>query len=149
MTLENCRVRNVKESDLSSIYLIELKSFKYPYPLQLFVFYYKLSPETFIVVECSSNVVGYAIGLIEGDVGHIISLAVDPKFRGRGLGKLLLRELEKRLVSAGAKVFKLEVSVNNLIALRMYTSLGYRVVNLIRNYYPDGSDAYLMIKEAT
>ncbi len=145
-----CKMREVNDRDIGYVYDIELKSFKYPYPIYLFIMYLKLFPELFIVIECEGKVVGYGIAIIEpGRVGHIISIAIDPKYRGLGLGKALMKELERRLRSYGVNTVKLEVSVNNHIAINLYKSLGYKVVKRISGYYPDGSDAYLMTKNLT
>jgi len=145
-----CKIREVTDNDISKVYDIELKSFKYPYPLYLFIMYLKLFPKLFIVVECEGEIVGYGIAIVEsGKMGHIISIAIDPRYRGLGLGKALMKELERRLRSYGVNTVKLEVSVNNHVAINLYKSLGYKVVRRISRYYPDGSDAYLMTKNLT
>ena len=38
----------------------------------------------------------------------------------------------------------LEVRVGNEPAIRLYRSLGLEIVDLIRGYYSDGEDAYVM-----
>lgn len=146
----SCKIRHVNDRDISEVYNIELKSFKYPYPLHLFIIYLKLFPELFLVVECENRVVGYGIAVIEpGKTGHIVSIAIDPKYRGLGLGKALMKELEGKLKTYGAMKVKLEVSVNNNIAINLYKSLGYKITKRMSRYYPDGSDAYVMIKNLT
>ncbi len=109
--------------------------------------FHKLYPNLFLVAECCGRVVGYAVGIIEGNnEGHIVSIAVDPEFRGLGIGKALMRELERRFSDYGVSLIKLEVSVKNQVAIKLYKSLGYKIVSRASNYYPDGSDAYLMLK---
>ena len=42
---------------------------------------------------------------------------------------------------------KLEVRIENKQAINFYKKHKYEVIKLISNYYDDGSDAYLMVKE--
>ncbi len=129
------------------MYGIEVKSFPYPYPYHLFIMFLKLFPKLFLVAECCGQVVGYVVGIIErGNEGHVVSLAVDPKYRGLGIGKSLMIELERRFREFNVSVVKLEVSVRNGVAINLYKSLGYVIAGRAPNYYPDGSDAYLMLK---
>ncbi len=109
--------------------------------------FHKLYPDLFLVAECCGRVIGYAVGIVEGNnEGHVVSIAVDPEFRGLGIGKALMRELERRFLGYDVSLIKLEVSVKNQVAINLYKSLGFKVVSRAPNYYPDGSDAYLMLK---
>lgn len=48
-----------------------------------------------------------------------------PEFRGRGLGRLILTELERRAAASGAKLSILETGIRNVGALALYTKMGY------------------------
>ncbi|MEM4138682.1 MAG: GNAT family N-acetyltransferase, partial [Sulfolobaceae archaeon] len=41
----------------------------------------------------------------------------------------------------------LEVRVSNVPAISLYKKLGFREVKVLRYYYADGEDAYLMARE--
>lgn len=143
-------VREVRLSDIKYIVDIERKSFKYPYPLIAFITLMNLYPNYFLVCEFCGRVVGYVSAAIDKDgFGHVISIAVDPEFRLRGVGKLLMEAVERRLSRDGISKCKLEVAVSNSGAIKMYNTLGYKAVRVLSNYYPDGEDAYLMVKELT
>lgn len=142
-----CRVRGATFKDLNAVMDIERKSFHYPYPKTVFISALFLHPELFLVVECNEIVAGYVIGYItREECCHIASVAVDPSLRRRGLGYRLLESLENRCVEAGVGCARLEVSVLNDEAIKLYRKLGYEIVGRIPNYYPD-SDAYLMRKQ--
>jgi len=79
--------------------------------------------------------------------GRIASIAVIPEFRKRGVGKKLLNECEMMLRSKGVKKLGLEVDTNNEPAMSLYTSRGYLLRGMAKNYYSDGRDAYYMEKE--
>ncbi|MGA0942959.1 MAG: GNAT family N-acetyltransferase [Alphaproteobacteria bacterium] len=67
---------------------------------------------------------------------EILHIAVLPKFRNQGLGRMILEELEKQLKSTGksVKIF-LEASAVNKFAIKLYEKLGYKAYNERKNYY--------------
>ncbi len=146
--MNECLVRVARRGDLREIYLVEVKSFPYPYPMEAFISLLILFPKHFFVAECGERVVGYVAGALRNDgSGHVMSLAIDPRFRGLGLGSKLLKAVEESFLEEGASRIFLEVSTSNKVALTLYRKAGYRIVEVIKEYYPDGSDAYLMFKE--
>ena len=54
------------------------------------------------------------------------SLAVDPAYRGRGVGTALLEKAEERTKSMGKRTMSLGVVGENTGAIRLYERLGYR-----------------------
>jgi ribosomal protein S18 acetylase RimI-like enzyme len=58
-------------------------------------------PDLFLLAVESDKIVGTVIGGFDGRRGLIYHLAVDPTYRRRGIGKLLMREIEQRLVAKG------------------------------------------------
>lgn len=146
--MSECSIREFRREDLERVCEIEYRSFQYPYPCQVFLVYHYIFPSLFLVAECGGRVVGYSVGIVEnGERGHLISIAVEEVYRGRGLGRSLIKEFESRVKALGATRVVLEVSVENSVALSLYERLNYRVVKVLRNYYPNGEDAYLMLKE--
>ena len=79
-------------------------------------------------------------------VGHIVTIDVLAEFRARGIGNRLMERAEQRLRQNGARRVILEVGTDNQPALRFYKRRGYALKRLLRGYYADGSDAYLMEK---
>jgi len=143
-------VRRARNEDLRRIVEIEGRSFRYPYSILVLTTLLNLYPEYFLVCEYCGDVVGYVVAVVDRDSsGHIVSIAVDPNYRGLGIGKLLMNAVESRLRDDGIIKFKLEVAVSNYVAINMYKSLGYEVVKVLKNYYPDGEDAYLMVKNTS
>ncbi|WP_178088729.1 GNAT family N-acetyltransferase [Plesiomonas shigelloides] len=66
---------------------------------------------------------------------YLTLLAVDPAFRGVGLAKKLMSEMEAYVLDAGFKYVKLEVYKTNISALSMYRRLGYEIVEESPNSY--------------
>ena len=93
------------------------------------------------------RMVGFVIGSIEsGGVGHVIALGVDPQWRRRGFGRLLMEAIEDAFCEHGATIARLEVRVDNHVAQALYEKLGYTVTQRLPRYYTNGEDALLMTK---
>ena len=99
-------------------------------------------------VEVDGSQAGYAVYGYDGDVFHLMNLAVVADYRGRGLAKALMREFLDEAARHKAADAWLEVAVNNEEALGLYKALGFEVVRTRRKYYqPGGIDALVMRKE--
>ncbi|MEM2211112.1 MAG: ribosomal protein S18-alanine N-acetyltransferase [Nitrososphaerales archaeon] len=139
-------VRRCKWEDLNRVLEIERTSFNQPYDRNVFIYYLMNESERFLVAEVNNFVVGYIISSILNNVGLIISLAVDNKWRRKGIGKKLL-EVAFQQLSNKVKRVELQVRVSNESALRFYLNFGFKIEKRIKEYYPDGEDAYLMAKD--
>ncbi|BDG59220.1 GNAT family N-acetyltransferase [Caldinitratiruptor microaerophilus] len=60
--------------------------------------------------------------------GEVAALYVDPRLRGRGVGRQLMEEGEEVLRGWGCHSAHLMVTVANEAAVRLYRDLGYEVV---------------------
>lgn len=69
------------------------------------------------------------------DEAEMLTLAVDPAARRRGLGRLLVQEAAERARKDGAASFFLEVAVDNLAAIGLYETTDFAQVGLRRGYY--------------
>jgi len=147
MSNPSITVRNALFGDLPSIHRLEKTSFSDPYPYSLLFNLLLRNPETFIVAQFEGDIVAYAISSIgEGDIGHVVSIAVLPSLRRRGIASMLMDVLEKKMVDAGARIFSLEVSEDNLSARNLYAKRGYLPKALLKAYYSTGKAAIRMEK---
>ncbi|MFH1862824.1 MAG: ribosomal protein S18-alanine N-acetyltransferase [bacterium] len=96
-----------------------------------------------------NRIVGYIITQCVCDEGHILNLAVQESFRHLGLGKSLLQRFQETAKSWKITSIYLEVRSSNLIAQRLYFSMGYAPVAVRKRYYPDGEDALILLKHLT
>jgi [ribosomal protein S18]-alanine N-acetyltransferase len=101
----------------------------------------------YVVLADGEGVLGYA-GLDHGgDVADVMTVAVAPRARGRGLGKQLLEVLEQRALDRGASHVMLEVRADNTSAIGLYEGAGYAAISTRRRYYQPGDvDALVMRK---
>jgi ribosomal-protein-alanine N-acetyltransferase len=121
----------------------------------LSIFYH--FPKTFIVSKVSGKVVGYMMCRVEtgfSDLrrfsmtrkGHVVSIAVLPEQRNRGIASALLEKALEGLRQYQATECFLEVRESNMIAIDLYKRYGFSVTRTMRGYYRDGESAYVMVK---
>ena len=82
-------------------------------------------PDLFLVAEDAAKIVGTVIGGFDGRRGLIYHLAVDPGYRGQGLGRALMAEVERRLSDRGCLRAYLLVKPENLDVIDYYARLGW------------------------
>ena len=101
-----------------------------------------------MVLTDTDGVLGYA-GLDHGgDVADVMTIAVAPRAQGRGLGRVLLDELERRAAARGAGHVILEVRADNVAARALYERAGYALISTRRRYYQPGDVDALVLRKA-
>ena len=80
------------------------------------------------VFERDGQVVATLRASLTDQTGGVYGFAVDPRLRGRGIGRDALRRTCRDLRERGARTIGLEVEVENERALHLYTSLGFEPV---------------------
>jgi ribosomal protein S18 acetylase RimI-like enzyme len=85
--------------------------------------------DLFLVAEEENGLVGTVIGGFDGRRGFVYHLAVAPLFRRKGIGSLLMREVENRLRSKGCIRCYLLVRPDNLVAQHYYKEVGWTALD--------------------
>lgn len=151
-------IRRCDAVDLPTVMDINLLTLPEHYSDYFFESILSELPESFIVAELYSKVVGYIMCKIEfgfsnfrklGFVkkGHVVSVAVLNEHRNQGLGNALMVEGINGVIARKTDEIYLEVRISNTAAVRMYERLGFQIKSRLRTYYRDGEDAYLMALE--
>lgn len=149
-------LRKSTVEDLEQVMNINLVSLPENYSSFFFADIYAHFPDTFIVADVDGKIVGYIMCRIESGFlnfhlskkGHVISVAVLPEYRNKGVGTAILNEAMKSMASRyGAKECFLEVRVSNAAAINLYKRVGLKIEKTLRNYYSDGENAYIMSKK--
>ena len=78
---------------------------------------------------------GFVIAQLAADEAEILSVGVSSKWQRLGLGRRLIEGLIRAARRAEARRLFLEVSVDNVAALRLYESLDFRRVGVRPKYY--------------
>ena len=135
------------EPDLDEVYeisVLERRVFGVNSYSRDFLKYLIETSDFFRVAKDNDNIVGYACGEIVFTYGHLISIAVLKNYRNRGIGSTLLKMFIDFLKEKRTLLLYLEVSKENYKAIRFYLRRGVEIIDILPNYYPDGSDAYVM-----
>ena len=76
-------------------------------------------------------------------------MVIDREMRGRGLGRMLFQYVETQVRERGGKLLMCETSSLETYGrvVRMYEKLGYQPVARIKNFYRDGDDKLIYMKE--
>jgi ribosomal protein S18 acetylase RimI-like enzyme len=83
--------------------------------------------DLFLVAAVDGAVVGTVMGGYDGHRGWVYAVAVDPRFRRRGVGAALIRSLESALTERGCLKVNLQVRATNAEVIAFYEKLGYGV----------------------
>ncbi len=145
------QIRRAMPSDIAAIVAIENESFIDPWEPDVFLEAFTFFPSTYFVAVCDGAVAGFIIGGLENTgeniYGHVCNFGVSTTYRHRGIGRLLLKRIEHQFMLELATAVQLEVRISNMDAQKFYRRLGYRDVFRIPDYYFNGEDALVMLKQ--
>lgn len=140
-------IRPMRFSDIEQVYKIESQVFPHPWPRSFFENDLQKQSSIALVVDKTDCIIGYALADCVVDEMHITNIAVDPQHQHRGVGTKLLGAIEKIGAEQNCIHAYLEVRVTNKFAINFYKKCGYQIMYIRKNYYLDGTDAYVMAKE--
>jgi ribosomal-protein-alanine N-acetyltransferase len=146
--MENLLIEKFDPVEINEILEIERNAFekKEAFPKEYFLELSKKWPDGFLVAKLDKEIVGYAIGEKSKDSGLIVSVAVKKEWRRRGIGRRLVEKLLENFKKEGMKIVFLHVREENRDAINFYQALGFKIIELVENYYSNGENAYLMEK---
>ena len=105
-------------------------------------------PLSFLLIEGDS---GFLLGRAVAGEAELLTLAVAPEARRRGLGRKLVARFLYQSRLRGAERAFLEVSAENVAAIALYESAGFTRAGLRRGYYqtPEGDriDALVLARD--
>jgi ribosomal-protein-alanine N-acetyltransferase len=156
MSEEEIKIRSPTIADLEDIVHINRVCLPENYPVAYFIELIKSWKDTSCVAELNGKVVGYILLRIESSAstpwkprskkkGHIISVAVLPEARRRGIGTEMMGFVMDKVEANDTIVeITLEVRQSNLAAINLYRQLKFVSSKILNHYYSDGEDAVLM-----
>lgn len=102
-----------------------------------------------LVDDQGGRVRGYVLVLFNAgtSLARLYSIAVDPDFRGLGIGEALVGAAEQAALDADCVYMRLEVRRDNAASIGMFEKLGYRRFGLYPDYYEDHMEALRLEKE--
>ncbi|WP_370259487.1 GNAT family N-acetyltransferase [Idiomarina sp.] len=146
----NCgfKIDPCQRSDITALVELENQVFDYSRISRRNFIRLLQSPAAFILLakDSADQLAGYAVILTRRNsrYARIYSIAVAPAFRGQGVAKLLVNEVIKTQRQQDRLGLSLEVKLDNKRAIQLYQSLGFETVDILVNYYDDGTDGLKM-----
>ena len=118
----------MRESDAKGAYAVMLSSLDEYYAPEVVQYFLMQWPAGQIVAcDFSGKVIGYLAGARLGPGRASISLfCVDPAYRSKGIGSMMLARFRQSAMMEGAGTVQLEVKEYNDAAIRFYTRNGFR-----------------------
>ncbi|OQQ04697.1 GNAT family N-acetyltransferase [Vibrio campbellii] len=133
------------KKDLASVHALEHVLFgHHAYPQFFFRQVFDCWPQGLLIAKEEDQIAGYVLMATsdEQNTHWILSLAVDSQHRGKGIARSLVENAIAK-VSSGS-IVKLTVDPNNAPAYKLYTSLGFKVLEKEEDYFGDGEPRMVM-----
>jgi len=139
--------RRATRADLEAIWTIEVASFPSPWPRSVLAkeLRARRTPARYFVALLDGTVVGYIGTWCFLNEAHIMTVAVHPDRRRRGIGLRLVLTALRDAHGLRSDYVTLEHRVANEAAAALYTRLGFSFERIRRGYYADtGEDAHVL-----
>jgi ribosomal-protein-alanine N-acetyltransferase len=133
-------------ADIAAVSRIERASFSTVWPSD--AFYNELRTNKlahYFVGRLEGRVVAYGGIWVILEDSHITTLAVDPEYRRRRFGEVLLVRLVDEAIERGAAWMTLEVRQSNQAAQQLYRKYGFTTVTMRAGYYSDDNESALIM----
>lgn len=98
-------------------------------------------------ITAGGKPIGFIMSRLAAGEAEILSVAIAPGWRGRGLSRQLLDLHLRRLAGLGVRAVYLEVGERNAPACRLYRRAGFREVGRRQGYYEDGATALVLRRD--
>ena len=85
----------------------------------------KTQKDLFFVAELSNKIIATAMFGYDGHRGSVYYLAIDPIHQNKGLGKLLMDNIEKKLKEIGCPKINIFIRSSNINVKNFYKSIFY------------------------
>lgn len=142
-------IRPVTPADLEALAAVHAASFSPSWTAAELAWMLE-SPGLGLVADEPSHAAGFVLARAIGDEAEILTLAVRPGSRRRGVAAILLEALIVLLRERAVATLFLEVAADNSAALRLYARAGFAESGRRRDYYARAAappvDAVVMMK---
>lgn len=137
-------IRQARLSDLDRLLAIENRSFTSDKITRRSFRYLLTQGNAETLVDEEAGVIrGYSMLLFNDATSYarLYSLAVDPAYRGRGVGRALVDASEGCAIDHECISLRLEIRDDNQASVDLFRSSGYRQFGIIADYYEDHMSA--------
>ena len=97
--------------------------------------------------EKEEKLVGFIAARFAVDTAEILNVAVHPAYVRQGVARALLGQTLADLKQCGIGQVSLEVAQDNCAACALYKQAGFERLNVRKNFYGQGQNAWIMGKK--
>ena len=127
-------VRPLWTDDLEDIMKIEEASYPFPWTEGIFRDCIRAGYACY-GLQLEQQLVGYSISNWAAGESHLLNLCIEPRWRCRGFGRMLLEHTVNKARSLDCHVMFLEVRPSNTDAAKLYRNLGFSEIGKRQAYY--------------
>jgi ribosomal-protein-alanine N-acetyltransferase len=144
------KLRAADASDALTLARAHASAFDAPWPPEAFAAL-MATPGVFALAAVNHEPVGLILMRAIAGEAEVLTLAVEPGHRRRGVARGLLEAGLAQAALAGAEMCFLEVAADNAAALALYRSAGFEQAGLRGGYYhrPDGETVDALVLRRT
>lgn len=148
MAPHGLHVEPAESGDAAALARLHEQGFYRGWPVADFIgFLGEKNTPAYVACDARRRIAGFALIRIAADEAELLTIAVDPKWRGKGVGRALLDAVFADLMLSPARRMFLEVDEQNHPAIALYKRLGFVPLSSRKGYYarPDGSAATALV----
>lgn len=121
--------------DLDQVLANEFTGYNFPWTRGVFIDCMKAGNQCW-VGEVDGRVIGHLVVSVGAGEAHLLNVCVRADRQGAGYGRQLVIHAIESARAAGAGALFLEVRPSNVVAAKLYDSLGFAEVGVRKDYYP-------------
>ncbi|NEZ46778.1 ribosomal-protein-alanine N-acetyltransferase [Clostridium niameyense] len=145
MSKEPIFIKPFSKDHINDVMEIDKLSFSTPWRKESYEQELKNKSAKYMVALKDNKVIGFFGLWFIIDECHIINIAVHPKFRGLGVGNLMMEEIIKICGEKNFPNITLEVRASNTTAQNLYYKFNFKNSGIRKGYYADNNeDAIIM-----
>ncbi len=135
----------MERKDVDCVHEIECACFRSPWSRLALLGELRNDVAHYLVMEADGVICGYGGMWLLFEEAHVTNVAILPEYRKQGRGRRLMIAMMEHAAQRGAEKMTLEVREGNLVAQRLYASLGFEQNGFRPRYYSDtGEGAKLL-----
>lgn len=139
-------IREMTTRDLNEVMVIEQATFASSWPRDIFQQILENNNGHGYILTLKKEIIGYICILKKGNAIHLANFALKEEYRNKGMGTKFLQQIIDS-VSGDFDFIYLEVRKSNKKAIKLYENFGFKIYQIIADYYlKPKEDALLMVK---
>ncbi|MGM9602809.1 MAG: ribosomal protein S18-alanine N-acetyltransferase [Faecousia sp.] len=140
-------LRKMRAQDVPYVAALERECFSLPWPEEAIALELTNPLSLWLVAEENGCFAGYVGSQAVLDEADMMNLAVQPAFRRRGVGEMLVNGLVHELAARRVRCLTLEVRASNAGAIALYERQGFCQVGRRPRYYQKPKEDALIFRK--